>query len=76
MTVIYNIPSRDKRDQALHELVRVLKPGGRVAVFDLLHVSCYTEVLQGAGMEVREIGRDLLWLLPCRSLLARKAGNS
>jgi ubiquinone/menaquinone biosynthesis C-methylase UbiE len=72
MTVIHNIPSREARDQALRELVRVLKPGGRLALFDLLHASRYTEVLQQAGMEVRDLGYDLLWLLPCHSLLAKK----
>jgi arsenite methyltransferase len=72
MTVIHNIPSRDLRDQALRELVRVLKPGGRIAIFDLLHTSRYAEVLHQAGMEVRDLGHDLLWLLPCRSLLAKK----
>ncbi len=76
MTVIHNIPSRDGRDQALRELVRVLKPGGRLALFDLLHASRYTEVLQGAGMEVRDLGHDLLWFLRCHSLLARKAGDA
>jgi arsenite methyltransferase len=75
MTVIHNIPSRDARDHALRELVRVLKPGGRIALFDLLHTSRYTEILQGAGMKVRELGRDRLWLLPCRSLLAQKPGD-
>jgi arsenite methyltransferase len=72
MTVIHNIPSRDARDRALLELVRVLKPGGRIAIFDLLHASRYTEVLQGAGMKVRDLGYDFLWFLPGRSLLAQK----
>ena len=74
MTVLHNIPSRDLRDQALRELVRVLKPGGRIALFDLLHASRYAEVLRQAGMEVRVLGRDFLWGLPCRSLLAQKPG--
>lgn len=72
MTVIHNIPSREARDQALRELVRVLKPGGRMAIFDLLHASRYTEVLQGAGMKVQSLGYDLMWFLRCHSLLAQK----
>jgi arsenite methyltransferase len=76
MTVLHNIPTRDARDRALRELVRVLKPGGRIAIFDLLHASRYAEVMQGAGLKVQDLGRDLLWLLPCHSLLARKPGHS
>ena len=72
MTVIHNIPSTAARDQAVRELVRVLKPGGRIALFDVLHTAHYAEVLEGAGMKVRTLGTDLLWLLPCRSLLAEK----
>ena len=44
MTVAHNIPSRDSLKQALRELVRVLEPGGRIAIFDLLHVSRYRSV--------------------------------
>jgi arsenite methyltransferase len=73
ITTLHNIPSRDLRDQALNELMRVLKPGGRIAIFDILHTSRYAEVLQRAGMAVRDIGHDRLWLLSGRSLLAQKA---
>jgi len=75
MTVIHNIPSRQGRDEALRELARVLKPGGRMAIFDLLHTPRYAEVLRGEGLEVRYLSRDFLWLLPCRSLIARKAAG-
>jgi SAM-dependent methyltransferase len=72
MIVIHNIPSQQARDEALRELVRVLKPGGRMIIFDLMHASRYAEVLQQAGMRVQYLSRDFLWLVPCRSILARK----
>jgi arsenite methyltransferase len=72
MTVIHNIPSPEARDHAVRELARVLKPGGRIALFDLLHTARYTEILREAGLQVRDLGYDLMWFLPCRSLLARK----
>jgi SAM-dependent methyltransferase len=72
MTVIHNIPSRDGRDQALRELARVLKPGGRMAIFDIQHPFRYTKVLRAAGLDVRSLGFSFLWFQPCRSILARK----
>ncbi|HSM95712.1 MAG TPA: class I SAM-dependent methyltransferase [Rhizomicrobium sp.] len=74
MIVIHNIPSQAARDEALRELARALKPGGRMVIFDLMHTSRYAEVLRDAGLKVELLSRDLLWLVPCRSLLARKPG--
>jgi arsenite methyltransferase len=76
MTVIHNIPSREGRDLALRELVRVLKPGGRIAIFDILHASRYTEVLQQSGAKVRHLGSDVAWFLLGHSLLWEKPAAS
>jgi SAM-dependent methyltransferase len=75
MTVIHNIHPQARRDQALSELMRVLKPGGRIAIFDLLNTAHYARVLRRAGLEVRSLRRDRLWLLPCDSLFAQKPGR-
>lgn len=72
MIVIHNIPSRERRDQSLRELARVLKPGGRMVIYDLLHTARYTQVLKDAGLKVEVLSRETLWLLPSRSLLAQK----
>ena len=74
MTVIHNIASREGRDAAIGELVRVLKPGGRVAIFDLVFTRRYAELFQQAGLDVQRLGRHRLWLFPGESLLARKPG--
>jgi SAM-dependent methyltransferase len=75
MTVIHNIPSRDARDRAVGEFLRVLKPGGRIALFDLLHTARYAELMQQAGLTVRVLSTDRLWGFRCRSLLAEKPGH-
>jgi len=72
MIVIHNIPSQAGRDLALRELVRVLRPGGRMVIYDLLHTGRYEQVLRDTGMTVEVLSRNYLWLLPSRSLLARK----
>jgi ubiquinone/menaquinone biosynthesis C-methylase UbiE len=72
MTVIHNIPSREGRDQALRELARVLKPAGRMAIFDIQHPFRYMTVLRKAGLDVRSLGFSFLWFQPCRSLFAQK----
>ena len=70
---IHNLPTREDRVQALSEIVRVLKPGGRVAIFDILHTASYAKELQKRGFEdVQLSGLNLLWCLPTRYVTARK----
>jgi arsenite methyltransferase len=76
MTVIHNIPSRDRRDLAVRELVRVLKPGGRMTLFDILHTSRYAQILRQSGLNVGSLGFAFLWLCPSRSLFAEKPRTS
>lgn len=51
----------------------MLKPGGRLAMFDLFHTAQYAEVLQAAGAkDVTLSGTTWLWCVPGRTLTARK----
>jgi ubiquinone/menaquinone biosynthesis C-methylase UbiE len=72
MTAIHNVPNEARRDLALSEIARVLKPGGRLAIFDVFHSSHYAKVLRGAGMEVKTSGLFLLWGIPGRCVFAHK----
>ena len=70
---LHNIRSTAARAQALREIVRVLKPGGKLAIFDLFRTGEYAEVLRASGAKDVELSKtSFLWCVPGRSLTARK----
>ena len=70
---LHNIYQRDGRERALREIVRVLKPGGRLLLMDIRHAHEYEEFLKQAGLAgVQLSAPNFLFVIPSHAVTARK----
>ncbi|HEV2615206.1 MAG TPA: class I SAM-dependent methyltransferase [Candidatus Acidoferrales bacterium] len=74
---IHNIRSHEGRREAIRQIVRVLKPGGQVALSDLKSVGLYADELRKSGMSnVRVSWPSFGTWPPSRIVTARKTAAS
>jgi ubiquinone/menaquinone biosynthesis C-methylase UbiE len=70
---LHNIYASEERVRAIHEMTRVLKPGGRFAIVDIRHTDEYRRVLEESGCrEVLCSGPSFAFLIPSYTLRGQK----
>jgi SAM-dependent methyltransferase len=70
---LHDIREYGDRQQLVREMFRVVKPGGRLAIFDTRYTGEYAEVLRSTGARDVELSPvRFLWCLPARTVRATK----
>lgn len=69
---LHHFDSQDDRAQAVREMFRVVKPGGRLCVYDTSKTAEYAATLQAVAKDVAVGEPRWLWCVPSRAVTASK----
>jgi SAM-dependent methyltransferase len=70
---LHNIYEAAGRGKALEEIVRVLKPGGRILITDIRHASEYADAFRSLRLtDVKVSAPSFIFVIPSRCVGARK----
>ena len=71
---LHAIGSRKARNAALVKLIKLLRPGGEIAILDILHTKEYRNIYEQQGLQnIRRSPMKFLYFLPTRYVIAEKA---
>jgi len=69
---LHNIYDKKERAKALHEIARVLRPGGEAILSDFRHTREYAKLLREAGLDVRRIRANWVGTFPPLAIVVAK----
>lgn len=61
---IHNVALHEDRIEAVREIARVLKPGGRVGIIDIANTASYARVLRRGNVEITSGPKLTPWIFP------------
>ena len=71
--ILHCLADDGERHRALREMLRVVKPGGKILIFDTFETSYYAGILRSSGARDVELSScRFLWCLPGRAVNAQK----